>query len=51
MHCPSCGKKLADDAHFCTDCGARVDGSLASSPKAENELKGFDGFDIPPIDD
>ena len=50
MHCPGCGKKLDDNAHFCTDCGARVDGSLASSPKAESEMTGLDGFDIPPID-
>ena len=24
MYCRNCGKKLADDARFCPECGARV---------------------------
>lgn len=24
MYCPNCGKKLADDALFCDECGTKI---------------------------
>ncbi len=30
--CPACGEYFASDAHFCANCGTRVDGTAASAP-------------------
>ena len=37
MHCPNCGKKLADDALFCDECGTKIvrGGSLSNIPPKE----------------
>lgn len=29
MDCKKCGAQLVDDAIFCSQCGARVDGKIA----------------------
>ena len=37
MFCISCGKKLPDDALFCSACGARVEQALLSAPAQADE--------------
>lgn len=39
-YCASCGKLLADDAKFCTSCGAPVEQSAASNVQAAFEQTG-----------
>ncbi|MEF2661773.1 MAG: zinc ribbon domain-containing protein [Collinsella sp.] len=39
-YCASCGKLLADDAKFCTSCGAPVEQSAASNDQPAFELTG-----------
>ncbi|WP_373575943.1 zinc-ribbon domain-containing protein, partial [Collinsella aerofaciens] len=43
-YCASCGKLLADDAKFCTSCGAPVEQTAASNGQPAFEQTG------PPLD-
>ena len=40
-YCASCGKLLADDAKFCTSCGAPVEQTTASNGQPAFEQTGF----------
>jgi hypothetical protein len=33
MNCSNCGQTLAQDAHFCTNCGARIVGAPVAAPQ------------------
>ncbi len=39
-YCASCGKRLADDAKFCTSCGAPVEQTAASDSQPAFEQTG-----------
>lgn len=34
MYCPYCGNRLEDGAHFCTNCGAKIDFSESGAYRA-----------------
>ena len=41
-HCPTCGKHVAEDEAFCTNCGAKLDGSApfgAAATEAANQAQ------------
>lgn len=42
MYCPNCGKKLADDALFCDECGTKIvrGDSLSNIPPKEVQKRG-----------
>ena len=37
--CPACGDYFASDAHFCANCGTRVDGEAVTQPAPEPEAR------------
>ena len=59
MFCPYCGNKLEDSSHFCSNCGARIDGQNAEKREDSFEPTSvaserhdnfeFDFNDVPPV--